>query len=309
VRLKYFREQVDPDPPSAQLWDDVDTTTQPHTVGFWQTTLKVDAASAATRTQAGIAALGAAYVHEGKTGEGVGLLLEAATYKGPDDSDFALLRLARDEQLGDLPRALEIMDYFLSGSACRPDGGRSKLVFNMSELLTACPGAREHVKDEIHVKLKRVLAKLDGGKPAASTPRYGFGDVYMAKWGEQDPKKLSSYSEFEFPIAQNDYQNNDWKNALGTFFCIWVPDRSGTLPRSAPPPHAATPPPPTRAIIGGKKIWRWHSKTDRPSEAVHQAAYRLVQKGKLVNFRVEAEPCFVDIANGYPVGEVKHWTR
>jgi hypothetical protein len=59
----------------------------------------------------------------------------------------------------------------------------------------------------------------------------------------------------------------------------------------------------TRAKVWGSKIWRWHSETDRASKGAHQAAYRLVQSGKLFNFWVIAEPCIVDIGSGMPVGD------
>ena len=59
----------------------------------------------------------------------------------------------------------------------------------------------------------------------------------------------------------------------------------------------------TRAKVWGAKVWRWHSKTDRPSEQVHKAGFRLVQSGLLKNFWVIAEPCIVDIATGRPVAK------
>jgi hypothetical protein len=284
MQLKYFTEKADRHPPSATLWDDVDTSKKPpHNWAFEPEKLAIDIIAKA--------------------------FAEGPGHKGPDDADFALLRLARDQELAGLPRALEIMDYFLSGSAHHPRGRRGKLVFKMSSLLAKCAGARARVGDEIRKRIHDA---------AATSSRHRFGNVYAAQWGDKDPRKIPwTYDEFEFSIGQGHYRDLDWQRAIGTFFCIWVPDRSHAMAhhRVAPQYHGvmtatqdrkpaksgSSAALPTRAIVGGKKIWHWHSKTDRTSEAVHQAAYRLVKKGKLFNFRVEAEPCVIEIATGWPV--------
>jgi len=133
------------------------------------------------------------------------------------------------------------------------------------------------------------------------------------------------YSVYQFPIHQSDYRDTDWQFALGTFGAMWeplIPKRGnpigalcrsnvgddwideGTMARTRnQSPQACFNvfvPRPTQAKVWGTKIWRWHSETDRASEKVHQAAYRLVQSGRLQNFWVIAQPCIVDIRTGEP---------
>jgi hypothetical protein len=207
-----------------------------------------------------------------------------------------------------MERFNEIMNYFLDGS------GRT-LYFKMADLLNSCLGAQHRVSEAITFRIAR-HADLVFGSPSCDKPTqidYSRG-------------KPVPYSVYQFPIHQGDYQDTDWKFSLGTFGAMWmplIPKRGipagvmcksdvddnwideGTLAliRNKSPQECfnMSVPRPTQAKVWGTKIWRWHSGTDRVSEAVHKAGYRLVQSGRLKNFWVVAEPCIVDIKTGRPV--------
>lgn len=228
------------------------------------------------------------------------VLLEEAKELGP---------LSQLKTSSDMKRFYEVMDHFLGGSS-------RTLYFKMSELLTTCAGARRRVTEAIAFRLAN-----------HSNTILGSPSCDLATHVDMSSGTPVKYSIYQFPIKQGDYRDTDWQFALGTFGAMWepLPPRTprravGSLcmstrgedwiddgttaltchrPRKfdidVPQAH------PTCAKVWGTKVWRWHSETDRTSERVHQAAYRLVQSGRLHTFWVIAEPCIVDIETGWPV--------
>lgn len=225
-------------------------------------------------------------------------LLEQAKEFGP------LTQLKTSEKM---QRFNEVMNNFLGGS------GRT-LYFKMADLLNSCAGARLRVSQAITFRLARDTDVIFGN-PSCDLPTH----IDMSRG------KPVHYSVYQFPIHQSDYHDTDWQFALGTFGAMWEPlipkyglpvgalCRSnvgddwideGTMARTrnTSPQECfnLSLPRPTQAKVWGTKIWRWHSETDRASEKVHQAAYRLVQSGRLQNFWVIGQPCIVDIKTGQP---------
>jgi hypothetical protein len=212
-----------------------------------------------------------------------------------------------------MQRFNEVMDHFLAGS------GRT-VYFKMAELLNTCGGARRRVSEAITFRLSRHLDVI-----------FGHPSCDLSTNIDTSRGKPVKYSIYQFPIHQNDYQDTDWQFALGTFGAMWEPLRPKTNARAAGPlcrlnvgddwidegtlAQTRNKPPkdcfnmpeprPTHAKVWGTKIWRWHSETDRPSEQVHQAAYRLVQSRRLRNFWVVALPCIVEISTGMPAREAR----
>lgn len=246
--------------------------------------------------------------------------------RSQDEIDLALLRLAGDggpsaQDLsslkaidavkhaipGGMPRFKEVFSHFLSGS-------KNALQFATSELLRTCPRARRAVTEKIAMRLAR-HSDVILGHPACDMDNY----LDMSR------HKPRSYAAYWFDIAQAEYDDTDWQFALGTFRLMWEPllpagpavgplctSRLGddwidegtlALTRHRPPAPwgQSSSARPIRARVWGAKVWRWHSQTGRASLEVHQAAYRLVQKGKLHNFWVIGEPCVINIASGFPL--------
>jgi hypothetical protein len=228
------------------------------------------------------------------------VLLEEAKELGP---------LSQGKRPKDMQRFYEVMEHFQAGA-------KTALYFKMAELLRTCAGARRRVTEAITFRLERHLDVILGS-PACDLPTHV--DVRNGK--------PTLYSIYQFPIHQYDYHDTDWQFALGTFGAMWEPLASTAPTTSAGPicasqlgdnwidpgtlaltrmraPGTSDGPPPAQpryAKVWGSKIWRWHSETDRASERVHQASFRLVQSGRLKNFWVIAEPCIVEIGSGMPV--------
>lgn len=233
-----------------------------------------------------------------------------------DEIDMVLVEQAKElgprsqgKKLDDLQRFNEIMDHFQGGS-------NRTLYFKMSELLTTCAGARRRVSEAISFRLSH-QSNVILGSPSCD----------LSAHVDTSTGRPIKYSIYQFPIHQFDYHDTDWQFTLGTFGVMWEP-LPGAKPRAVMGPLCtssrgdnwiddgtlaltqnssrkivicAANQRPTRAKVWGSKVWRWHAGTDRTSERVHQAAYRLVQSGRLHNFWVIAEPCVVDIETGWPV--------
>lgn len=229
------------------------------------------------------------------------VLIEQAKEIGPE---------SQGKKLDEMQRFSEVMDHFQGGSS-------RTMYFKMSELLTTCAGARRRVSEAIRFRLLH-HSDVILGSPSCDLPTHV----------DTSTGKPIKYSIYQFPIHQSDYGNHDtdWQFALGTFGAMWEPlpparpqtavgplctstrgddwidEGTMALTRNAPRKLdiGASQARPTRAKVWGSKVWRWHSGTDRADERVHQAAYRLVQSGRLHNFWVIAEPCIVDIDTGWP---------
>jgi hypothetical protein len=132
--------------------------------------------------------------------------------------------------------------------------------------------------------------------------------------------RTMSGGPFEFPIHQWDYHlaDHDWEYALGTFFIEWEVDASkspqsssspqssrpgGTVAKTGmlPPTSFSIPSLPEHAKIYGAKEYHWHDKTQRVTECLHQAGYRLAAAGVAKNFWMIAKPCVIQISTGWPV--------
>jgi len=209
-----------------------------------------------------------------------------------------------------LERYNELMNHFLSGSY-------NNLSFNISDLLTTNKGARIQVSDCINMRLIRHSDSLLM-HPSCDT------DSSFTDFNVKHPRKYGAYS---FKIPQEAYKDLDWHFSLGTYTVFWEPIVKKTKHHNSATPLCShnlgksfidqgtlaltkhkspselllqTYDTVKYAKVWGAKIWRWHKDTWRDDKLLHQAAYRLVQSGKLNNFWVIANPCIIDVKTGLP---------
>lgn len=182
---------------------------------------------------------------------------------------------------GKATRPIAFLDKYLNG------GGEAEKI-DLFTLLAEDKGVRA----SIHRQITSVLAQQQFFR-ATQVDISKSGRLSNAKaMGVADNpnayrQKLAAFQSRELllDVAQDDFQLQDWRNAIGAFNVSWSLVDIGCDNQSA------------FAKIWGTNVYRWHPELPRKSQLVHQAAERMKAFGAM-EFDMVFRPCLISVATG-----------
>ena len=166
------------------------------------------------------------------------------------DADILLLKLAEIVKMKPMGRASKHLQHFLGGTG-------KDLHFDSSILVQQDPQVRLTIEN--HIRGEVVI----GNQNKSSI---GFGRV---------------------PVKQSNFQNQDWRLALGSFHFDWeiVDQKSGNKYDFFKTVFVK---------ISGENKYQWHPKVERYTQCVHEAGKRLTET-TAADYWMKAKPSIITV--------------